>query len=160
MRRIQGFHFWSLKQLLMEKYRIKEEEAGPLSEFLLPMLEWYPDRRATAQQMLDHPWFNIPSNYDYKMSDKEYHKITLKKNMEETMPSDDGKGDLLDSDADMNAADFEDNSNVNTMDADIESDGECEEIDSTAKKYSLQSDLLNVDHGPNPQFEALLNKEH
>lgn len=32
----------------MEKYRIKEEEAIALSEFLIPMLEWYPEKRATA----------------------------------------------------------------------------------------------------------------
>jgi hypothetical protein len=30
------------------------------------MLEWHHDRRATAQQMLDHPWLNMPANYDYK----------------------------------------------------------------------------------------------
>jgi hypothetical protein len=33
---------------LMEKYKIKDEEAEKLSDFLLPMLEWYPERWATA----------------------------------------------------------------------------------------------------------------
>jgi hypothetical protein len=33
----------------MEKYRIKEEEAENLSDFLTPMLGWYPEKRATAQ---------------------------------------------------------------------------------------------------------------
>jgi len=32
----------------MEKYKIKEEEALALADFLLPMLEWYPHKRATA----------------------------------------------------------------------------------------------------------------
>jgi len=32
----------------MEKYRIKEEEAESLSDFLTPMLGWYPEKRATA----------------------------------------------------------------------------------------------------------------
>jgi hypothetical protein len=32
----------------MEKYRIKEEEADSFAEFLVPMLEWYPHKRATA----------------------------------------------------------------------------------------------------------------
>jgi hypothetical protein len=33
-----------LKKVLMEKYKIKDEEAEKLSDFLLPMLEWYPER--------------------------------------------------------------------------------------------------------------------
>jgi hypothetical protein len=32
----------------MEKYRIKEQEAIAFSDFLMPMLEWNPDHRATA----------------------------------------------------------------------------------------------------------------
>jgi len=36
------------------------------------MLEWHHDGRATAQQMLDHPWLNMPANYDYKYSEKEF----------------------------------------------------------------------------------------
>jgi hypothetical protein len=33
-----------LKKVLMEKYKFKEEEAESLADFLLPMLEWYPER--------------------------------------------------------------------------------------------------------------------
>eukprot|EP01022_Parablepharisma_sp_SALTPOND_P026610 TRINITY_DN64482_c1_g1_i1.p1 TRINITY_DN64482_c1_g1~~TRINITY_DN64482_c1_g1_i1.p1 ORF type:complete len:696 (-),score=98.02 TRINITY_DN64482_c1_g1_i1:131-2218(-) len=155
LRRIQGFHFWSLKRLLMEKYMIKEEEAKPLADFLLPMLEWYPDRRATAQDMLSHYWLNIPKNYDYKMSEKEYRKISLKKSIED-IPQDEGKGDLMESDVELNKADIEDNGENLTRDMDeSESDLSETEGDPASKKYSLQSDLLNVDHGPNPQFESL-----
>ncbi len=156
LRRIQGFHFWSLKRLLTEKYRIKEDEAQALVDFLLPMLEWYPDRRATAQEMLSHPWLNMPKNYEYKMSDKEYHKISLKKSVQ-AVPQDEEKGDLAESDVELNRADIEDNGEKLTRDIDdSESDlSESEGIDPASKKYSLQSDLLNVDHGPNPQFESL-----
>ena len=56
LRKIRGLHYWPLKKVLMEKYRIKEEEATQLADFLQPMLNWVPDKRATAQQMLDHPW--------------------------------------------------------------------------------------------------------
>jgi hypothetical protein len=38
----------------MEKYRIKEPEAQALSDFLTPMLDWVPAKRATAQQMISH----------------------------------------------------------------------------------------------------------
>lgn len=149
LRRIQGFHYWELKKLLMEKYRIKEEEAVPLADFLLPMLGWYPDRRATAKQMLEHPWLNMPSNYDYKMSDKEYSKLSLKKSIIEKAESEEEIGELQESDRDLNNADEEDNNATNDVE---ESDDEAEAISLAEKKYSMQSELLNVDHGPNPQF--------
>jgi serine/threonine protein kinase len=63
----------------MEKYRIKEDEATSLAEFLIPMLEWYPSKRATAQSMLSHHWLNMEANYDYKYTDKQYEVMMLKK---------------------------------------------------------------------------------
>jgi serine/threonine-protein kinase SRPK3 len=48
LRKIKGLNYWPLKKVLMEKYRIKEEEATMLADFLNPMLGWYPDRRASA----------------------------------------------------------------------------------------------------------------
>lgn len=48
LRRISGLNYWPLKKVLMEKYRIKEHEAEALADFLTPMLEWYPEQRATA----------------------------------------------------------------------------------------------------------------
>jgi serine/threonine-protein kinase SRPK3 len=48
LRRISGLNFWPLKKVLVEKYRIKEEEANLLADFLLPMLSWNHESRATA----------------------------------------------------------------------------------------------------------------
>jgi serine/threonine-protein kinase SRPK3 len=48
LRNIAGLNFWPLKKVLMEKYKIKEAEAQAFSDFMMPMLEWYPERRATA----------------------------------------------------------------------------------------------------------------
>ena len=48
------------------------------------MLEWVPEKRATAQQMLEHPWLSSPSTYDYKYTDKQYEVMMLKKQMEES----------------------------------------------------------------------------
>ena len=31
-----------------------------MADFLRPMLEFEPERRATAQEMLRHPWLNAP----------------------------------------------------------------------------------------------------
>jgi serine/threonine-protein kinase SRPK3 len=79
LRKISGLNFWPLKKVLMEKYRIKEDEATALSDFLVPMLEWYPSKRATAQSMLSHYWLNLPANYEYKYTDKQYEVMILKK---------------------------------------------------------------------------------
>ena len=45
------------------------------------MWEWHHDRRATAQQMLDHPWLSMPANNDYKYTEKEFQIMQLKKEM-------------------------------------------------------------------------------
>ena len=81
LRRIKDLRFWPVKKVLTDKYMIKDEEAQAFSDFLLPMLEWHHDRRATAQQMLDHPWLSMPDNYDFKFTKKEYEMIQFKKDM-------------------------------------------------------------------------------
>jgi serine/threonine-protein kinase SRPK3 len=48
LKKISGLNYWPLKKVLMEKYRIKEQEAEQLADFLTPMLTWYPSQRATA----------------------------------------------------------------------------------------------------------------
>lgn len=64
LQKIRGLQHWPVKKVLMEKYKMKEDEASMLSDFLLPMLEWYPEKRATAQEMLSHPWLNMEPNYE------------------------------------------------------------------------------------------------
>lgn len=112
LRRINGLGYWPLKKVLMEKYRIKEPEALALQDFLLPMLRWHHDRRATAQEMLNHPWLNMESNYDYKYTDKEYDIMKLKMQVKggRTDPNDDEKqemNELVDSDPEIYAPDAE-----------------------------------------------------
>lgn len=49
-----------------------------LADFLLKILKWHPMDRPSAQEMLDHPWFTMPDEYDYKMSEIEYKIYELK----------------------------------------------------------------------------------
>ena len=42
----------------MEKYEWPEAEAHTFAAFLLPMLHFDPERRATAADCLRHPWFD------------------------------------------------------------------------------------------------------
>jgi len=145
-----------LNQLLIEKYRIKEDEAKLLSDFLLPMLDWYPSRRATAEEMLSHPWLTAEKNYDYKISEEEYKRRILKRSVEDVKKNPE-KGDLAESEHELYRADIEDNDRAMLSGAeDFEETLSEEEEDSTNKKYSLNSNLLNVDHGPNPQFKEFI----
>lgn len=82
LRRIKDLRFWPVKKVLTDKYKIREHEAQAFSDFLLPMLEWHHDRRATAQEMLDHPWLNMPDNYDFKLSEQELYKKQVKDDIE------------------------------------------------------------------------------
>jgi serine/threonine-protein kinase SRPK3 len=79
LRRISGLNYWPLKKVLFEKYHIKEEEALALADFLIPMLDWNHENRASAQEMLKHPWLSLPDNYDYKYTEREYETLRLKK---------------------------------------------------------------------------------
>eukprot|EP00824_Muranothrix_gubernata_P000915 TRINITY_DN1107_c0_g1_i3.p2 TRINITY_DN1107_c0_g1~~TRINITY_DN1107_c0_g1_i3.p2 ORF type:complete len:378 (+),score=72.76 TRINITY_DN1107_c0_g1_i3:152-1135(+) len=47
---------WALGPVLMEKYGLKPQDATELSEFLIPMLRFEADKRATARECLQHPW--------------------------------------------------------------------------------------------------------
>jgi len=60
--RIRGEHkkleYWKLKNIFIEKYEIDDNCAQELIDFLLPMLEYDPKKRATAAEMLTHKWFD------------------------------------------------------------------------------------------------------
>lgn len=58
LRRVGQVRSWKLYDVLVEKYHFKLEEASEFSEFLLPMLEYHPESRATAAQCLRHPWLS------------------------------------------------------------------------------------------------------
>ncbi|XP_012885041.1 PREDICTED: SRSF protein kinase 1 [Dipodomys ordii] len=49
---------WGLFEVLVEKYEWSQEEAAGFTDFLLPMLELIPEKRATAAECLQHPWLN------------------------------------------------------------------------------------------------------
>nr|XP_040050308.1 SRSF protein kinase 3 [Gasterosteus aculeatus aculeatus] len=56
LHRFGPLRLWSLFDVLLEKYHFLLEEATGFSDFLLRMLEYNPERRATAAQCLLHPW--------------------------------------------------------------------------------------------------------
>lgn len=45
-------------EVLVEKYEWDTDEATAFTDFLIPMLEFDPERRATAEECLLHPWLS------------------------------------------------------------------------------------------------------
>ena len=41
---------------MVEKYGFHAGDAAAMSDFLMPMLDFSPEHRATAGEMLTHPW--------------------------------------------------------------------------------------------------------
>lgn len=56
LRHIKQLRYWGLHEVLVQKYRVPEDEAKDLADFLMPMLHVDPAKRATSQQLLSHPW--------------------------------------------------------------------------------------------------------
>uniref|UniRef100_A0A3B3U9L6 non-specific serine/threonine protein kinase n=1 Tax=Poecilia latipinna TaxID=48699 RepID=A0A3B3U9L6_9TELE len=56
LRRVDPVRPWRLYDVLVEKYNFLLEEASEFSNFLLHMLDYHTERRATAAQCLQHPW--------------------------------------------------------------------------------------------------------
>ena len=56
LRNVKNLKPFNLFEILNEKYEFSEVDALELSSFLLPMLEYTPNKRATASLCLTHSW--------------------------------------------------------------------------------------------------------
>ena len=170
LRRIKGLQYFYLKDVLTKKYKIKPNEAKALADFLLPMLEYYPEKRASAREMLNHPWLKMKPNFDYLMSDWEVERMNMietnKKNTktEENEVNQDAR-DVMTSDDEVNEADGEDNDSWDkekeTGFSDEENSGDenpdkinIPNFNNSFAQYGQFVDLAALDRA-NPQFENL-----
>ncbi|PKI78787.1 hypothetical protein CRG98_000854 [Punica granatum] len=58
LRHIRRLRFWPVEKVLMEKYDFSGQDAKDMSDFLVPLLDFMPDKRPTAAQCLTHPWIS------------------------------------------------------------------------------------------------------
>ncbi|KAK4255182.1 hypothetical protein QN277_008210 [Acacia crassicarpa] len=58
LRHIRRLRFWPVNKVLMEKYGFSEQDANDMADFLVPLLDFAPEKRPTAAQCLDHPWIS------------------------------------------------------------------------------------------------------
>ena len=146
---------------------MKETEATALSDFLLPMLRYYPNQRASAQEMLNHPWLSMPANFDCHMSEREYQSFIMKNNQTKKKKDHSNNGDTVDSETEINMADDEDN--YDSLEASEESsssydheDIEVIHIANYNNSFAAYGQHINLDSldRANPQFDILkeLNK--
>ncbi|KAJ5216763.1 uncharacterized protein N7469_011628 [Penicillium citrinum] len=56
LRNIHRLRHWALPEVLREKYHYSVEQSMRISEFLLPMLDLSPEKRANAGGMASHEW--------------------------------------------------------------------------------------------------------
>eukprot|EP01017_Pseudomicrothorax_dubius_P040882 TRINITY_DN6482_c0_g1_i11.p1 TRINITY_DN6482_c0_g1~~TRINITY_DN6482_c0_g1_i11.p1 ORF type:complete len:219 (+),score=43.98 TRINITY_DN6482_c0_g1_i11:216-872(+) len=81
LRRVKNFHYWTIHDVLKEKYKMKEVEAEALANFLLPMLEACPDKRISAREALNSEWLRMPPVLETQMSIEEQQKYIFEKNL-------------------------------------------------------------------------------
>ena len=144
-------------------------------------LTWYPEERATAQEMLEHPWLKMPKNEDIKMSDEEYEEMMVgikdqeqKKKLAEVLKSDTEKKEK--SFSEYEESEEERNAGDNELESDSDSDrtlgygdSDVEREDLFASGYcngralnnSFFGPYANMEHihqdrGRNPQFDEVL----
>ena len=170
LRRIKNLIYFPIKDILVKKYNFKEKEAQAFSDFLMPMLEYYPDKRASARDLLRHPWLNMPADFDYKISEIEIEKKKMIesnkiKEENEEKKKDINEKDVYDSDNELYGADDEDN-NLSDKNAEKEFEEDDSGDDNPDKimianfnnsfaEYGQFVDLTSLDRA-NPQFDKIM----
>ena len=173
LKRIRKLVYYPLIKVLTEKYHFKEKEAKALNDFIMPMLEYYPNKRITARELLRHPWLKMPADFDYKISDIEVEKKkmiqdNIKKDIIEEKEEEDISKlkDVNSSDDSLYGGDIEDNDEGDIYDendgGDIGDDNPdkilISNFNNSFAEYGQFVDLTSLDRA-NPQFNKLLKKE-
>uniref|UniRef100_A0A803M6A2 non-specific serine/threonine protein kinase n=1 Tax=Chenopodium quinoa TaxID=63459 RepID=A0A803M6A2_CHEQI len=58
LRHIRDLKIWPLNKVLVDKYGFGEQDAKDLADFLIPILDFVPEKRPKAAQCLNHPWIS------------------------------------------------------------------------------------------------------
>ena len=122
LKRIEEVNYINLKQILIQKHHLKENDAQALYDFLKPMLEYFPEKRISARELLRHPWLNMPNVDNGKLNDYDILRLDLNDDffLDESDYYDkyyknelnfDLSKDVYDSDEELNEGDDEDNMN-------------------------------------------------
>ena len=163
----------SIKNLLIENYNFKIDEAQALHDFLSKMFEYFPEKRPSAKNMLAHPWLNMPSNFDYFNTNENINNNIINENnnekIDETYLNNLIKEQKENEFNQEYVADDEDNSqdeisNENSENEDDEDSGDenpdkiiIPNYNNSFAEYGRFIDLTSSDK-KNPQFDDIINK--
>ncbi|KEG15468.1 serine/arginine-rich protein specific kinase SRPK [Trypanosoma grayi] len=154
LRNIKDLNFWSLEDVLYRKHKFTRKKAGEIAQFLLPMLEFDPQKRATATEMLanfEH-FFEIKeddySPFCFVSSDVDPEGGDESSNDEEVSEVSDDSAVDDDDDDDDDVDDDVDDDNDGSDDEDEEACREGQEVDSVeedadAMRYWVEHPILN-----------------
>lgn len=68
LKAIRSLNYWGLEEVFIEKYKWSKEDAKAIASFILPMLRYIPEQRATAAEMLKHEWLRgVPPLLDWEI---------------------------------------------------------------------------------------------
>ncbi|KAJ3442178.1 hypothetical protein M0812_11908 [Anaeramoeba flamelloides] len=59
LKSIKNLHFWPLEKVLHEKHNFNKKQSQEIADFLNPMFEYNLKKRASARQLLKHPWLKV-----------------------------------------------------------------------------------------------------
>ena len=145
----------NIKDILINKYNFQIKEAQELQDFLLPMLEYFPEKRISAKELLSHPWLDIYSNNNYNISNinsKNKNKNENNYNYLSENNDEEYMGDDEDNDKDIyNEYNEEDNVDDNPDKIIIPN------YNNSFAEYGQFIDLTSLDKA-NPQFDEIMNK--
>ena len=124
LKRIGEIPHINLKNILVQKHKLKENEAQALWDFLKPMLEYFPEKRISARELLRHPWLKMPNVDNGKLSNYDILRMNFDEECFYDRNEDydyfyknelncDFTKDIYDSDEELNKGDDEDNSESN-----------------------------------------------
>ena len=159
LKRIDNINYINLKNNLVLNHHLKENEAQALWDFLKPMLEYFPEKRISARELLRHPWLKMPNvdnykinkydilraafNEDYFFNESDYYDNYYKNEL-----NFDFTKDVNDSDEELNEGDDEDN-------GDYDNDKDCGYgIDLKNKDFDNYENDNEFDR-PNTQFNCI-----
>ena len=119
-----------------------------LNDFLLQMLAYCPEKRASAKQMLNHPWLKMEEKYNYVMNDFEIEKNNIieenqkekEKLLDDNLNTEYNNNYIYSSDEELAQADDEDNDKYSENDEIFENNGKYkEELDTLRSQYEMNA---------------------
>lgn len=122
LKKIPELNFWPLQDVIIEKfffspfnfrYHVKKEEARMINDFLIPMLEFDPLKRISAQDSLQDKWLTSVTNENFYMEEAEFNAYTSEKQMQQFENEQVFEQMHMNEGSEVDFADSEDNSFVN-----------------------------------------------